>query len=699
MYISRATLYKITIAIFCCVIYSCIYCQGYNNSAIINKPSKLSVCKAVLNDGILKLENNLIRRTYQWNEGNLISTSVTDLSTNYSWHLDGKTSDCSFPVKAAPKEGKLEVKEMAATSVTPAYLEANVYTTLGELEIRRRFRIYPDCPAIACDYYLRGSYASDTMASINKGNLQAIEGRPLSNITNTSSTFIERLALPDQHLRVKAVQFFDITDYNNTLVTEVSQVPFWRESTLAGNLLFINNLFNDHGIFILKEAPTSNVQLSSKGYDFSIKTSEILVAGIGVQATDISKDSWIRCYGFVTGISSGGEHGALSSLRRYQQNIRLHQPQRDDMIMMNTWGDRNQDKRIGEKFTMDELLAAKRLGITHFQIDDGWQTGRSKNTALGVGSLNNIWNNPRYWYPDTSKFPNGLSPVVALGKNCHLFYFQFTFFWRDDANTLIRLYRDYGIRTFKIDGVQIPDKLADVNFRKLLDTVVAATERQAVFNLDVTAGRRTGYHYFNEYGNIFLENRYTDWSNYYPYTTLRNLWMLSKYVPAQNLQIEFLNNFRNKDKYPPDDSLAPGKLPFEYTFAITMMAQPLAWMEATGLPEQGFAIAPVIKKYQQLQTDIHAGKIFPIGNEPSGVSWTGFQSIQENKGYILIFRELNNKKEEAINTWIGEGKRVKLNPVLGQGKSMNVVAGKNGSITFSLPAVNSYSLYQYTVVK
>ena len=78
-------------------------------------------------------------------------------------------------------------------------------------------------------------------------------------------------------------------------------------------------------------------------------------------------------------------------------------------------------------------------------------------------------------------------------------------------------------RTYKIDGVLIPDKQADVNLRAMFERVMAATGGKAVFNLDVTAGRRWGYHYGNEYGNIFLENRYTDWGNYYPHWTLRNL--------------------------------------------------------------------------------------------------------------------------------------------------------------------------------
>lgn len=70
-------------------------------------------------------------------------------------------------------------------------------------------------------------------------------------------------------------------------------------------------------------------------------------------------------------------------------------------------------------------------------------------------------------------------------------------------------------------------------FAPSFDKVALETNHHVIFNLDATAGRRGGYHSMNEYGNIFLENRYTDWGNYYPYRTLRNLWQLSRYVPAE----------------------------------------------------------------------------------------------------------------------------------------------------------------------
>lgn len=185
---------------------------------------------------------------------------------------------------------------------------------------------------------------------------------------------------------------------------------------------------------------------------------------------------------------------------------------------------------------------------------------------------------------------------------------------------LINQFKQYGIKTWKIDGVNIPNKESDVNFRRLLDKVMLATNNEAVFDLDVTASRRFGYHYFYEYGNLFLENRYTDFARYYPYYTLRNLWMLSKYVPAQRLQIEFLNNWRNRDKYPADDMLAPGNYSFDYLFAITMFAQPLAWFETSSLPPAAFKTAPLINTYKQYWSKIHKGQIFPVGDEPDGFS-------------------------------------------------------------------------------
>jgi hypothetical protein len=368
------------------------------------------------------------------------------------------------------------------------------------------------------------------------------------------------------------------------------------------------------------------------------------------------------------------------------------------MVMMNTWGDRSQDSKINEKFCMDEIERAAKLGITHFQIDDGWQSGKSPNSKIAKGSFKNIWDNPDYWTPDPAKYPNGLKAVVDFGKShgvevCLWFNpsVQDDFAdWAKDAEAIIKLYRETGIRTFKIDGLQIPSKKAETNLRRFFDNVLDETGNAVVFNLDVTAGRRGGYNMFQEYGNIFLENRYTDWGNYYPYQTLRNLWSLSRYTPPERIQTEFLNKWRNTDKYN-GDRFAPSSYSFETLFAITMPGQPLAWMEATGLPDDAMEISAAVEAYKKIQHDFHSGIILPVGDEPDGTSWTGFESISDNHGYFLFFREDSDEDESSVKVDV-KG-RLRLEKILGGGKA----SVKNGLAKVSIPEKNGFVMFRYTV--
>lgn len=673
--------------------------------APILKTNASASCKAILKNDTLTLENDLISRKYLWNGGNLITVSITDKLSAFTWNLNNKKPDSFFSEEDKPKNGKFEATEVGRTSVSPEYLKVDVTVLIGKLYVKKVFRIYPKSPAIACDYYLKGEFEGTWNTQLkSKGSLQNIETLAAVKADQVKATVIERLNLPGRHWKVKAIQFYDITDRNNNLVDEKTQWAYRGESQLEGNILLINNQIQEHGLFILKESPTSEAQLNYPGFDFTVRTGEIKVTGIGIDANELEKDEWIRCYGVVTGVFKGGDFEQLTAIRNYQNNIRIHEKQRDNMIMLNTWGDRNQDKSVGEAFTLKEIEAGQKLGISHFQIDDGWQIGKSANSAFPGGSFHKIWSNPSYWLPDEKKFPNGLKPVLEAGKKAGIevcLWFNPSkennyADWQKDAGALIHLYKKYGIRTFKIDGVQIETKLSDINLRKMLDSVSLVTKGEAVFNLDVTAGKRYGYHYFNEYGNIFLANRYTDYGNYYPYWTLRNLWMLSKYVPAQNLQIEFLNNYRNKDNYP-NDPFAPAEYSFDYLFATTMMAQPLAWFEASGLPKEAFKISPLVKKYKSLQADIHQGNIFPIGNEPDGTSWTGFQSSNNSKGYILVYRENNNQPSSNLKTWFKKGTNVNLEAVLGYGKNFKTITGENGEISFNLSKPNSFALYRYEI--
>lgn len=680
------------------------FCTTAAVSGAEESSGTLNDCLISLKADSLVVENACMRRVYDWNGGNLSTRSIVNKESGHVWISEENGPDMALPGQSAKaKLISFSVDVVPENRSHEAFLAATVTYSMDELCIRRVIRLYPDCPVVASDFFFKGRPAADWYnAKVLLENVHDIHFVRMGNLRKLLPV-MEKVSMPGKHWRYRIVELYEMTDHLNNLVREEDPIGYY-ERLYRGNLLFAKNEESDQGLFFLKEAQSPNAQLKYMGGDYLAAFGQIRMTGLGLGSEDISPDHWTQGYSAVTGVYDGTEYSALCALKNYQSRLRKHYATRDEMVMMNTWGDRSDPySALTEKYVLEELDLCARLGISHYQLDYGWQTEVANLPLYGPGPKNNR-DNPYYWLPDKVRFPNGFTPIMEKAAKLGIevcVWFEPNYYdnyerWSNDADWLIRLNRLYGIRTFKVDGLRIHNKLSEVRVDSLFRKVSEALDNDVCINLDVTADRRFGYLYKNSYGNIFLENRYTDWGNYYPYLTLRNLWMLSKYVPAQNLQLEFPNNWRCTDKY--SGMFVPASYDFEYLFAITMMAQPLAWMQAHNLPEEGFKIGPVIKNYRKYQADIHDGMIFPIGEEPSGTSWTGFQSVQEGKGYFLVIRERNERENASLKTWLEAGKRVKLTLISGKGKkSFSAKAGHCGEVTFSLPAADSYALYSYEI--
>ena len=645
-------------------------------------------CYATLKNNVLTIGNRRICREFEWNDGDLKTISILDRSRDDKLVMRDRRSDMGLGKAAGKVRSGQWTKKVVENALANSHVQVEVTTTYEHLDVRRVFRIYPNCAVIGCDYSLRA----------HQGNSPGFEPK---------DTVLQTLRLPGAHWTYRAVEFFDQTDRINDLVRETSALAYVSGKELRGNILYGKNALGDTAIVMVKEAPCSFTQLHYPGYDFSVSTRGVQAVGMGISRGDLPAGEWVRVYGLATGVCPKSETAFLKTLRTYQKQLRRYVQQRDETIMMNTWGDRNRDARIGEEFVNREVDACVRLGISHLQIDDGWQQGLSVNSAESRGKLWDQWKEEN-WQPHAKRFPRGLAPVVkhaktrgvSLGLWFHPSNADDYAHWERDAKIVTNLYRKFGIRYFKIDGIKLPNKQSEINLRRFFDRIAQDSQGQVVINLDATADNRTGYHYFYEYGNIFLENRYTDFGRYYPYWTLRNLWMLSKYVPAEKLQIEFLNTWRNGGKYGKDDPLAPGRVPFGYVFATTMFAQPLAWFEGSGLPKEAFQIAPIVKVYREHQSRIHQGTILPIGSEPNGTSWSGFQSLlNEREGYLLIFREYNQADQGEMKLHDLAGRTIQCQHLCGQGKDFSTKIETDGRVTFSLSAPHSFGLYRYKVTE
>ena len=236
------------------------------------------------------------------------------------------------------------------------------------------------------------------------------------------------------------------------------------------------------------------------------------------------------------------------------------------MFLSNTWGDRSRDARIQDAFLRQEVEAAARLGVDVVQIDDGWQQGRTSNSAQKGGVWNGFWaSDPGFWNVNRQRFPAGLSPVIDLARRKGMgFGLWFSpdssnefSNWERDAERLLELHRTAGVNYFKIDGVKAITELGEERLQMLFNRVLSKSGGRVVIDLDVTAETRPGYFGAMSVGPIFVENRYTDFHSYWPHQTLRNLWELAQYVDPLRLRMEFLNNTRNTNLYADDRLLPP----------------------------------------------------------------------------------------------------------------------------------------------
>lgn len=527
--------------------------------------SNLLDCKASLMNDTLIISNSKIERRWHWISGNIVPVLLKNMSTGKVLPFEDKLPGFNLVGKKFLKSTDFKIEPVNKSIYGAAHLAVSFISNYDGVDLKRVFKIYPHLPTISMDIYLK--YATlNTQPVIAAATSTGVE-KPRTR-EEPEQSYCERLALDSKHWELKVVKFTDRTDEQNNLVSETEAIPFRSKANYLGNLLLAYDLVTENSFFVLKEAPNTTSQINYPGFDYIASNKYINIPFSGFENKNFSND-WLKGYTITIGVSKDKEQ-SLFALREYLKGSINYEAKNHEMIMMNTWGDRGQDGKINEEFILRELEAGAKLGITHFQIDDGWQQGLSQNSAATSGKLWDAWK-PENWEPNKERFPNGITSIIASAKQKNI---QLGLWfhpsneneyetWKTDAGILVSLYRTHGIRYFKIDGVKIETKKAEINFTKFLEEVKRASNNNVFFNLDVTANVRGGYFMFKNAGNLFLENRYTDAGVYFPSHTLRNLWMLSKYFPPELLQIEFLNKWTNVDKYLPADILAPSNYSFD----------------------------------------------------------------------------------------------------------------------------------------
>lgn len=658
--------------------------------------------KAYLKNDTLYIENDKLVQKWLWNDGDISLWSMENKQEGTMFLSQSKKVSCFVENKVFVANEDFEVKEISRNYLEPRHIQIIIENRHENLKVKRVLKLYENAPAVKIETYFK--YTS-LLSKQGGGDAKSDGTEGFNKEMSSGQSALLFFNLQSQHTKLTAVNFYDVTDVNDNLVEERTIIPYKWDTMLKGNILIGEDLVSTTCFYVLKEAPNHASQINYPGFDAKVNHSRLLIPISGLAENNTS-DEWVRTYALILGVSKSPLDAKLDLRRAIRSSI-LYTKNDYEMIMQNTWGDRGQDGRIGEKFVINEIKKAFKLGVSHFQIDDGWQQGLSQNSAHSGGKLWSDWG-VEDWMPHKDRFPNGIEPVLKVARRYDMplgLWFHPSdannyATWEKDADILIGLYKSMGIKYFKIDGVKIPTMQAVINFEKFINKIKEESNGEIFLNLDATAGVRGGYFTYMNYGNVFLENRYSDWGNYYPFHTLRNLWQMSAYFPPELLQVEMLNKWRNEDKYPADDIFAPKNYSFDYLFAITMAAQPLVWLESVNLPDEAYDIASMVEQYKKVQADFHRGTIMPIGDEPSGRSWTGFQSIiSDNEGYLIVYRENTETSQFKIKTLFEGRKRIMCESVVGDVLKQSFDVDEFGNIVFEISNKNTCVMYKYEVIE
>ncbi|MBQ7313307.1 MAG: alpha-galactosidase [Clostridia bacterium] len=453
-------------------------------------------------------------------------------------------------------------------------------------------------------------------------------------------------ALSSSHIQLTAVEMVDRTDHHDSLVKE-SVHQHYKSHKAKGNLFLLDDYAQNRGLLMAKHSPCpdSAVRRAPDG-DLHLSADKVRLHGCG--------------YGAAYGVGKPSELFELYKLLYTS----LCERTGANFIMSNTWGDRSRDSAMKEEFVLRELDCAHRLGVDIVQLDDGWQKGISSNSTYAAqnrgGVFEGFWDfDPDFWELDPKKFPGGMETILRkageLGFEIGLWFAPDSaddfVNWKKDVDVIRTLAEKHGARYIKLDGVVLRTEECEKNYLAMLDAIrqIRCPDGAPLrFNLDITNDERLGYFCGIPYGTLFVENRYTDWKNYYPHRTMRNLWQLSRYLPAAKFQFEVLNPRRNAALYG-DDPLAPANYDIDWCFASVMASNPLIWMEMQHLSEEDTeALRRIIAVYRAHRDAMSEMPVHPIGDLPDGVGWSGFHWQGRDGGYVTLFRGIT---EDEIHTF------------------------------------------------
>ncbi len=675
-------------------------------SNITDSTAVLGNAKVIFKDNVLFVSTGKVTRSWQWTGSGFVTSSFKNLESNKEWATTNHNyeSDWNLPTKI--EAGSPAVLNNLGFTITDdehftsnhILVVANMTYDCG-LEINFLVRVYPE------------AYGTWTALEV-----KSKEGFSSEGIPEDVATY--KYYGSNQPIKIARSEFipidFSIENkrkywgiYNNpgnrvntdNMVKErtVKGYPIFQdEQNKWANGLVVSSVTD--GLILVKESnKTVNKSGHQTGAFYCTKTG-VEVTGWGLKPKEIN-NSFKRTWATWAILFSGAENEMELSLKQFDR-VRYPVHKGKDMhILIDTWGsdwqNNNYEKIYGRENSAysvieKEIKSAADLGIDIVRIDDGWQEGHTKSKGS--------------WHPNTKMgYEANWEKVKQLSQQYQVRIGLWAAVDFITMEELIDNQNKLDVATWKFDFDQLEDHDSFATRNQMIREFIKKSNyaTQTSWCPEYDDQRYGWYSPVREYGPMYFQNIQNNLPNhlvYVPYITLRHHWMMAKYFNLNDLQLHWQNTSRTNPDY--SDAYLHSQ---SYAAMSALVGAPSCFMLTQLLkPEERTELKQLISIYKKHRNEIFDCYIFPIGSEPNNASWTGFQISSPDKsfGYLMVFRELHNKKKtEEINLRFLKNDTLKITNLELEAPNTTVMTAKDGKIKLQIDNPADYLFLKYEVLK
>lgn len=578
---------------------------------------------------------------------------------------------------AGANVSELWVYEFGAAG-TPASLD---------IDARRRQQLEAAAPADA-----------KLVAYLNAGGKQKGNGRK-GQPANRGGR-VDYLPVDTASMQVSAAGYYSDTQHRNT-----PQTPVLKQEAQPGegecdwaNLLFVED--GTQGLTLVKE---SHKTVQTPGVDtglFRFGKQGIENTGWCLKREELAPDEYKWLWGSWVLVHDAGQDAREFSVKAFDRVRYPTRKARDMWTVMCTWGhSKDGDGRTYayEDQVLHELPICADLGIDMLLIDDGWQQPRGK-PLLG----------DRGWKPHPDIYPtedwrNVVTRAGELDMRIGLWAAHHI-----SVDDLVWNWKRLGQEQQKVDFANLKSHGQIEGMRQKARQFMLRTGQECIVSWDTTeAAPRYGFYLFREYGNVHFMNRKPEQPGnvlYSPWLALRDFWLLSYYQNLNKWQLVIQNPEvvvkEAKDRQGRTFTSDAWRHGVDYCVATALMGTP-EFMAVTRFysDEAKALIRPLLARYKAVRSDIWDCFVYPIGDQPSNGSWTGFQAVHPKKdiGFLTVFRELDNKTPSAKLTLrhLKAGTTLRIED-LGNGKTWTLTLDGRKQIALNIDKAPGFLFLKYS---